>query len=614
MFPIIPKSKLFFTKNVRGSTVKFIYKISNRNIRMNKTTVCPLDCYDACRIMLDETGSIKGDKTHPVTQGHLCSHLNHFDDFERLMSPTYKGVSITMDEACEKLYEFLTQKNPAQTLFYRGSGNLGMMQRSIDHFFANFGSFGTHGSLCDGAGSAGIVEGRGVNYPLSPVMIEEADVVIVWGRNIHSTHAHILPFIKNKKIIVIDPIRTQIADTADLYIPIKPHCDMHLALLLSRFAVIEGMHDIQFLEKFASEYQEFYELTQTMRIKVTLESIEMTLGQIGAILEIIRGQKVVVLVGAGVQKYRNGSEVLRAIDGFAALMGWFGKSGCGVSFLGDSSAGVTLPFSKISKTVAKPTVDFSKYTTVFIQGGNPLAQMPNSSKVIREFEAVENRIYFGLYDNETSRSCDLVIPAKTFLEKKDIRASYGDFTLQTMSQLRESSIGISEYELAYRLCESFDFAIPTQEECLEMFHKQVEIVEGVEMKKIRPDIPYKKGFETDDGEFLFMDEVDLGHSSEDGLFLITPKHPRALNSQFHRASGIFLHPECGFSEGQTVKVSSKAGETTFVVRFDERLRYDCALIYAGTPSVNFLTPTLLSYEGNSAAYQEYKIKVEKYDN
>jgi anaerobic selenocysteine-containing dehydrogenase len=384
-------------------------------------------------------GGIKGDKTHNVTQGRLCSHLNHFDTFERIETPLYKGIPISMDEAFEKLCGLLTPHEPHKTLFYRGSGNLAMMQRSMDHFFSQLGSFGTHGSLCDGAGEAGVLEGRGVNYPLSPAMIDEADVVMVWGRNIHATHSHLLPFLKNKKIIVIDPIRTQIADMADLHIPIKPHCDLHLALLLSRFAVIEGMHDVEFLETYASAYEEFYELTQTLRIKATLDSIEMTLGQIGAILEIIRGQKVVMLVGAGVQKYRNGSEVLRAIDGFAALMGWFGKSGCGVSFLGDSSVGVTSPFSKIAKTVAKPTVDFSKYSTVFIQGANPLSQMPNSSKVIREFQSVHNKIYFGLYENETSRCCDLVLPAKTFLEKNDIRPSYGDFSLQTMSQLRESS-------------------------------------------------------------------------------------------------------------------------------------------------------------------------------
>jgi anaerobic selenocysteine-containing dehydrogenase len=578
---------------------------------MITTTACPLDCYDACRIVLDVSGGIKGDKTHPVTRGHLCSKLNHFDEFKRLLTPRYKGHAISIDEAIDKLYEFLTLENPLKTLYYRGSGNLGVMQRSMDHFFAQFGATGTHGSLCDGAGEAGIIKGRGVNYALSPAMIEKSDIVIVWGRNIHSTHSHLLPFLKQKKLIVIDPLRTRIADMAYAYIPIKPHCDIYLALLLSRLVIENGAYDGEFLKKYGSTYGEFYTLAQTIPVETTLKYIGITRGQIDALLEIIFGKKVVVLVGAGVQKYQNGNEVLRCIDGLATLMGWFGKVGCGVSFLGDSSIGLKTPFETITNTVAKPTLDFSQYTTALIQGANPLAQMPNSSKVFKEFGLVKNRVYFGLYENESSKACDLVIPAKTFLEKDDFRASYGDFSFQIMSQLRESSIGISEYALSSGLCSRFGFNILSYEECLRIFRNQIEIIDGVEMKKNRPIFPYSDGFETNNREFVFINKVNLIKSSEEGFFLITSKYSRGLNSQFHRASGIFLHPQCGFKEGEKVKVSSKVGETTFIVQFDERLRYDCALIYAGTPNVNMLTPSLLSYEGNSAVYQEFKIEVKK---
>jgi anaerobic selenocysteine-containing dehydrogenase len=577
---------------------------------MSQTTACPLDCYDACRIILDNNGKIKGDKHHPVTQGYLCPNLNHFDDSKRLIQPRFQGKEITMREAIEILLQRLDTATVDKTLFYRGSGNIGLMQHSMDHFFGQMGAIGTRGSLCDGAGEAGIVEGRGVNYPLSPSMIAESEVVVVWGKNPHTTHSHLLPFLKNKTIIVIDPIKTALAQSADLYIQIKPHCDLHLALLLARFTIIEGLHDEEFLDKYASGYEEFYELTQNLRIKATLASIDMTLGQIGSILGLIRGKKTVILVGAGVQKYRNGSEAVRAIDGFAALLGLFGKPGCGVSFLGSSKEGLKLPFVAISKTVPKATINFSNFDTVFVQGANPLAQMPNSLKVHEEFGKVEFTVYFGLYDNETSNECDLVIPAKTFLEKDDVRPSYGDFTLQMMTQLRQTEIGISEYSLAKMLCEYFHLSIPEEAECLEMLKAQMENIDGVGLKKNRPEIPYSDGFKTDSGEFEFIDELEFDINSDEDFFLITSKSSRSLNSQFHREEGIYLHPECGFNEGDEVKVSSKVGETSFIVHYDSRLRNDCALIYAGTPGVNILTPSLLSYEGENAVYQEFKIKVE----
>ncbi len=578
---------------------------------MSQTTTCPLDCYDACSIVIDKNGKLKGDESHPVTQGYLCPHLNHFDEFERILEPRLHGKTISMNEAMDQLYTSLQSSDPQKTLFYRGSGNIGLMQRSMDHFFAGMGATGTRGSLCDGAGEAGIISGRGINHVLSPQIINESEVVIVWGRNPHVTHSHLLGSLKNKSIIVIDPVQTQLAKTANLHVQIKPHCDMQFALLLSRFLIIEGSEDKEFLETYGAEYHDFYELTQTLRIKATLQGMDVTLGQIGSILELVRGKKTVILVGAGVQKYRNGTDVLRAIDGFGALLGLFGKPGCGVGFLGSSTQGLDLPFRSLHKTVPKPTIDFSKYETVFVQGGNPLSQMPDSAKVAKGFAASGFKIYFGLYENETSAACDLIIPAKTFLEKEDVRSSYGDFSLQKMSKLRESEIGISEYDLAHGLCCHFNLSIPSQQESLECLYDQMVRKNGVDYRKNMPDVPYEDGFETDSGEFEFLDELDLDSNEEEGLFLLSPKAARSLNSQFHRSSEVYLHPGCGFKAGEMVTITSKTGSIRLPVSHDDRLRSDCAIIYAGTPGLNTLTPSLLSYEGESAIYQENKIKVEK---
>lgn len=576
---------------------------------MSQTTVCPLDCYDACRIVMDGSDHFRGDKEHPITQGFLCPHMNHYDQIPRLQYPTMMGQEITIGEALDILVQKL--KTAPDTLYYRGSGNVGLMQRSVEHFFAAMDATGTRGSLCDGAGEAGIIAGRGVNHVLSPEMIGEAEVIVFWGRNPHTTHSHLLPFLSGKKIIVIDPVKTKIADQADLYIQIKPRYDLHLALLLSRFAIIEGIHDNEFLESYGSEYNDFYELTQTVRIKATLDASGISLGQIGSVLEMVKGKKTAILVGTGVQKYRSGADVLRAIDAFGTIMGLFGKPGCGVSYLGDSMQGIESPFRTISKRVAKPIVDFSKYGCVFVQGGNPLSQMPDSAKVAREFAQAGFRIYFGLHENETSKAADLVIPAKSFAEKNDIRSSYGDYTLQRMFQVSHSQIGISEYDLAAYLCQYFGIMIPAEVEALESLESQIEVIEGVGYRRNRPHIPYEEGFATDSGEFEFIDEIDLSNASSGDFFLITAKSPRSLNSQFKRSAGVYMHPGCGYAEGTSVLLTSPSGSVEMEVKYDERLRQDCLLIYSGTPGVNFLTPAVLSYEGESAVYQEHTIKVEE---
>jgi len=576
---------------------------------MSQTTACSLDCYDACSIDIVD-GKLKGSKD-TYTHGYLCPHLNHYEDHERITTPRYQGKEISMDEAMQILEEKCAKvSDPSQVLHYRGHGNFGLMQEVTDHFFANFGATLTDGSLCDGAGEAGIIEGRGHNKLLSPEQIAKSEVVIVWGRNIHTTNSHLLPFLKEKTIIVIDPVKTKMAESAEHFVQIKPKGDLYLALMLSRFAIINSMEDEAFLEDHATEHEDFYELTQTVRIKAILESIDISLGDVGKILELVKGKRTVILAGVGIQKYRHGADVMRAIDSLAAILGLFGKEGCGVNFLGSSQEGISSPFSTKAKTkpVTVGNAEFGRFEMAFIQGANPLNQMPDSNRVKASMAKNPCVVYFGLYENETSAVADLVIPAKSFLEKDDIRSSYGHPGLLDMPTVVDSERGISEYALAARLCNAFDIDLDSELTYLEHFQSFGEKRETDTVVKGREEIPYSDGFETDDDEFCFLEEYDLAVDNGKDLFLLTVKSDKSLNSQFKRETQVYMNASLGFSEGQRVRISSDNGELELAVAIDERLRDDC-ILYSGTAGVNVLTDSRLSYEGKNAAYQENKVKI-----
>ena len=120
------------------------------------------------------------------------------------------------------LKKMINESEKDKILHYRGSGNFALMQEVTDHFFASYGAVLTEGTLCDGAAEAGIEEGRGSNKNMPITEIVKSEVVIFWGRNPHVTSSHILPLLKNKTIVVIDPLKTQIAKSADIYLQIKP--------------------------------------------------------------------------------------------------------------------------------------------------------------------------------------------------------------------------------------------------------------------------------------------------------------------------------------------------------------------------------------------------------
>ncbi|HIP46092.1 MAG TPA: molybdopterin oxidoreductase [Campylobacterales bacterium] len=576
-----------------------------------KKTTCPLDCFDACSVIY-ENGKLKGDKEHPTTQGYLCPNLNSYLKTPRIENPRYKGEEISMDKALEILEENLESTHDKPSLYFKGQGNFGKMQDITSLFFKEHGATFTRGSLCDGAGEAGIIEGRGASLSLPFEEIAKAEVVVVWGRNIQTTNSHIYPYIKDKIIVVIDPVETEIAKKSDLFLQIKPRSDLFVAVLMARFAYIDVMEDEEFIEERGDEWDYFVDFIRSYPMKKLMRRCGIPAVEIITALLLIQDRKTVFLVGVGVQKYSHGHSVLRMIDSFAAMMGKFGKEGCGVSYLGNSGFGFENPFVRPKKTVPIPTVDFGAYDSVFIQGANPANQMPRTEKVIEGLKKSKFVTYFGLYENETSQLADLVIPAKNFLEKEDVRFSYGHQYVGAMPKLEEGVVGICEYDLTARLMEKFGY------EKLEDSSTYIEKIvnsnardEGdYKVSKSYDTIPYHDKFYTDDEKFIFLDEIDDDGLREQGFHLITSKHKHSLNSQFKRAFCVHLPPSAGFSDGDRVRCSSKYGAFEFEVKVDDTLRDDSLLIYSGTHGVNYLTPDKLSEEGDSAVFQDVKVQVD----
>ncbi|MEA1916838.1 MAG: molybdopterin-dependent oxidoreductase [Campylobacterota bacterium] len=379
---------------------------------------------------------------------------------------------------------------------------------------------------------------------------------------------------------------------------------MFLALLIARFIIIDGIEDIEFLKEFCDDYEEFYELTQTVRIKQTLADIDVTLGQIGTFLNLIKNKKCSILVGLGAQKYSDGADVLRAIDAIGALLGLFGKEGSGVSFLSNSMNGIKSPFATIKKETPKATCNFENYNLVFIQGANPLGSMPNSSKVKSSLEKSEFVIYFGLYENETSKLANLVIPAKTFLGKNDIRFSYGSNEAFLMPKVRDEDFGISEYEFSSFLAKELSLELKNEDEYIEYFKSFTTTCSDSLVVKNRAKIPYE-----DDIEFEFLDEIDSELNLDEKLFLLTSKSKKSLNTQFQIDEFAYINSSHNIKDMSLIKVISSVGESILHVKIDENLRDDCILIYAGNPKVNYLTPSKLSYDGKNAVFQELKVDV-----
>lgn len=566
-------------------------------MNLNKKVACPLDCYDTCQAELIED-NIKGSKENIVTNGKLCVNFANLLKEENIKLPSFEGKNISLEESLNILVDKLKSTTPAKTLYYKGSGNLGVMQNSTKSFFTSYGSTLTKGSLCDGAGAAGIEAGREnvINPPLEKLL--NADIIVVWGRNLTVTSSHLYNLIKDKTFVTIDPIKTEIAKKSKIHMQINPKTDHELALLFTRFAHMQDLEDREFIDEFGNGADWFFDISRNKPVVSYEATTGVSLSLVNDFFNLIENKNVAILVGVGIQKYFEGAQIMRCIDSFAAFMGYHKKEAGGVWYLSDSAFGYKKQFETkgTNKKVSIAKVDFGSYDLVFIQGANPAVSAPNTKKVIEGLEK-SFVVYFGTTLNETCEYADLIIPSTSFLSKKDVRLSYGhEFKAISNIVKPKNENSINEYDLANYLLEQFG---------LEKLKDEDEILSYYENHK-----PQKEELET----FEFIEELDIEplykEKTADNFYFITAKNKNSLNSQFASDDFVYLNSSSNFKDGDSVNISSKYGNANFIVKINDDIKSDCVFFFSGNKKVNYLTPNEEDESSNSTMYQEVLVEIE----
>ena len=564
---------------------------------LDKKVACPLDCFDTCQAKSTD-GVIKGSKENSVTNGKLCVNFASLLKQDNLQTAKYEGADISLQDSLDILEDKLKTTDANSTLFYKGSGNLGVMQSAPKNFFAKHGAVLTKGSLCDGGGGAGIEANRGSvqNPPIQDLI--DSDVIIVWGRNFTQTSSHMYNLVKDKTFITIDPIKTDIAKKSELHLQLNPKTDHELALYLTRLTFMNRLDDEEYLEENSEGHDWFFDISKNRPLVSYEATTGVALDDAYKLFDIIEGKKVSMVLGLGVQKYFEGAQIMRAIDGFAMFLGIHKQEAGGVWYLSDSNYGYEKQFAHKGKNkkVSVASLDFGSYDLVFIQGANPVVSAPNTQAVIDGLKK-SFVVYFGTTYNETCEYANLIIPSSDFLCKKDIRLSYGHEFIAVSQIVNEASKEtISEYDLAKYLIEKFSYEpLKNEDEVLDYYENH--------------NVEYEK-FDT----FEFIEELEVEplykNKTDDNFYLITAKSKNSLNSQFNNDNHVYLHPSAGFEDGNEVKISSKYGNSQFKVKTSVDIKENCAFFYAGNKYVNYLTPNKEDEDSFSAMYQEVLIQIE----
>jgi anaerobic selenocysteine-containing dehydrogenase len=442
---------------------------------IERPSVCTFDCPDTCSLSVTvESGRItkvRGSHALPYTDGVICNKVAHHSaEFvhgtNRLRYPLrrvglrgsglFERISwaAALDEIYRKVTSIIEQWGPQSVLplnFGGPHGLLALDSMSLRFFHKLGASHLFRGSLCGLVRNEAWVGTYGLVPGIGPESAANAQLNVVWGNNATVTNLHLVRNIRVAKrrggrLVVIDPMRTKIAEQADLHLAPQPSTDVLLGFALAVELERLGAHDLSFIAKQVNGYEEFMSLARQWPPETASNICGVRTEDIRTLaLWMAEAESVVMAPGNGLERGRNGGAGVRAAIALPALMGKLNRSSGIV--LGARGAFPRTP-DKLTRRDLAPagtrTVNINDVgrhlerddldpplRALFIYNHNPIVVHPDQNRMKRGL-AREDVFLVGIEIamTESMQHCDIVLPAATHFECDDLYPAYGHHWLQ----------------------------------------------------------------------------------------------------------------------------------------------------------------------------------------
>jgi len=537
---------------------------------------CPDACGVLIRVDEGRAVKIQGDPSHPVTRGFLCAKVAKYLDRvyspDRVLYPMRrieaKGPRppkaesrssgradagpprwferISWDQAlaeiASRFHAISAEFGSEAILPYSYGGTLGVLNNaSMDRrFFHRLGASQLERTICSAAGEAGLKSVLGIKLGTEPEQFSDSRYILIWAANIHGNNVHLWPFIqqarrKGAKLVVIDPYRTRTAACADWHLAINPGTDVALALGMMHVLINQKLYDADYVQRYTTGFEqlclrvaEYPPERVSSWTGISAEDISKLAREYATL------RPAVIRVNDGVQRSENGGMAMRAITMLPTITGSWKEAGGGLQYATSGAFGLNrealarsdlmlralgrparvinmVELGKALNTLVDPPIK-----ALFVYNSNPAAVCPNHNAVVRGllrpdlFTVVHEQFF-----TDTTDYADIVLPATTFFEHKDLQGAYGHYFLQ-MSEQAIEPLGEcrSNVEVFRALANSMGFA----EEC---FRESVDQMIDTALLSNNPWLAGidRRRLETEGHIRLNFEQQGRGSSSRAAIFL-----------------------------------------------------------------------------------------------
>jgi anaerobic selenocysteine-containing dehydrogenase len=549
---------------------------------------------------------------------------------------------ISWDEALVEIasrFQTIIDEHGAEAIMpYVSAGNQSLLAIMFgDRFWHHLGASRVTGGLCGLVAGAGTATTMGTGKGMDPSDLRHSRFIILWGTNTRLTNRHLWPFIDEARangaaVVVIDPIRTVTAETADWFLQPKPGTDVALMLAMMHVLVRDGLVDREWVQAHTIGFDDLAahvaDWTPARAAAITgldeadIETLARRYGTESP-------AAIRTLVGA--EHHEHGAMFFRTLTCLPALTGAWRHLGGGYArsvgawtndvvdhaaltrpdlLAGRSPRGVPMP--QLGRALTDPDMHPHLHAVVMI-GVNPMVSVPERERVRAGLSRED--LFTVVHDQfitDTARYADIVLPATTQIEATDVVTSWGSLHVGwNEAAIEPIGEAVSNSELHRRLARAMGFTEPA------LFEDDLTVLRAVlptiDLDALRrdgvADVPFPAdrrpwadgGFPTRSGRLELRSdtmaalgfpalptylEADESPTDEFPFALLTPKQQtRFLNSSYsHLPQHGPLEPQpalelcaadaesLGLADGDSARVWNRRASLDLPVRITGRVR------------------------------------------
>ncbi len=466
--------------------------IADKTVRTT-CTYCGVGCQLDVSVIDGEIKGIQAPETAEVNEGHTClkgrfafEFYNHPDRLrEPMIKRNGKFEVVTWDEA----YDFITEKLLEIKDKY-GPDSIGGISSSRATNEENYlmqkmirVAVGTNNidgcaRVCHAPTAYGMQQSFGTGAATNSVEdLKEADAIFLFGANPIKGHpvtgAKIKQaFMKGVTSIVVDPIKTKLAELATYHLQIRPGTNVAILNMLAHYIVKGGLVNDHFIESYTEKYEEFRSHVE----QLDMDALEQLTGVSKELVKeaahaYATADRAMEFHGLGVTEHFQGSKTVMLLSNLAMMTGNIGKKGVGLNPLrgqnnvqGAADMGVQPHQGAGYLDVNNPEIQQyyaekygidkmpdkeglkipmmldaaidGKIKALYIMGEDTIMTDPNTNHSIKAFENLDLIVVQELFMTATSEMADVVLPASSYFEK-DGTFTNGERRVQRVNKVIE---------------------------------------------------------------------------------------------------------------------------------------------------------------------------------